>query len=590
MRATPHELRRQVALMPHSAPARLALAEHLATEQAWTAVAEQASLAVGCDCGLLRAHELLVRAYLAEGRGTKADDALDEALLRFPAELSLYELLAELRLAEGRACDAILALDTGLLVSVQYAPVRVRALLALRVAELAFKFGLAVLARKHLATAQQLGGDPELRTRADLLREEWGEPSLEERVRRLRDPERVLAGAQLRIAAALSDKALAPMLEPAYRALRSRDLPNLKKELVRGLGVPGASPALVLVLAQLRVDLCLAEGQEDDARRLLARGPWAAPLPAVPSPPVPVHAWQEFRALCTGTLAERDGLYAEARRIYAEACAALPASLALAEALGDVSLLAGDRDAALAAWRSAAMLEPSGTAAIKLFAQLGPHDPQAGASDSGRAWAASSAYRMFALATAGGISGSMTLLEAVVFPGAPGIEFTGSVGSVGQEAARAAHACLRAKAATLGITAATETCKLHMHFTDAYVSKDGPSAGLALALLGLAAFAGVPLVPKLAATGAITIGGVVEGVGGVTDKLVAAFLAGASVVLVPRDNLFDVRKLPERVRRELRIVPVARLEEALPIAFGEHWEAMLARVPTRLHSMPKVPA
>jgi ATP-dependent Lon protease len=230
----------------------------------------------------------------------------------------------------------------------------------------------------------------------------------------------------------------------------------------------------------------------------------------------------------------------------------------------------GDAPAALATWARAAALEPAGHAALKYFELLAR--PQAAgmahATDAARLSAHTTASSIFALATGGGI-GHVRMLEAVTIPGAPSIEFTGRVATTGQESAKAAYACVRSKAAILGLGDRAEKCKLHMHFAHADLEKDGPSAGLALALIAIGAIERRRLPPGLAATGAITIGGAVEPVGGIAEKLMGACLAGATKVLMPRANLFELRALPARVRKLITVVPVSSLEEALPHAFPE---------------------
>jgi tetratricopeptide (TPR) repeat protein len=563
-----HELRRQVAVAPTDGNARLALAEWLAVERDFNGASEQASAAIACDSGLLRAHELLVQAYLEEARGAKASEALQEAVLRFPKEMRIQALLGKLRLAEGHLSEALLAFDTGVEFGREAAShggsPRACAELGLEAAQLGYRLGLPILAQRHLAISHALCTDPSLRNRIQELREEWGEPSSHHRVAKLSSPERLLSDAQQRLAVMLAVPELSSVLQPTYRALRTRNFDNLKKELIT-TSAGTNDPRVALALNQLRVDVCIAEGNLEDARRILSRRVAQAEEPFSGA----ASEWSQFQAERLGALAERDGHLEEARRIYATATEAHPNSHDFLEALGDLSKALGDLGAATTAWRRAAALEPAGAAAVKYFASLSTRSAHDGRTmDASQRWSASTAFRMFALATAGGVAGSMTLVEAVAFDGPVGLVFTGQVGTVGQEAARAAHACLRAKAARLGIARAVESSTLHLHFADAHISKDGPSAGLSLALLGLAALSGNPLSPDLAATGAITLGGVVEGVGGVGDKLIAALLAGAKTVLVPRDNLFDVRGLPERVRREVRIVPVASLEEALPVAFS----------------------
>ncbi len=107
------------------------------------------------------------------------------------------------------------------------------------------------------------------------------------------------------------------------------------------------------------------------------------------------------------------------------------------------------------------------------------------------------------------------------------------------------------------------TLDLHLHFIDTENPKDGPSAGLALALAGVSAYTRRALKPRLAATGEITLQGGVRPVGGLHEKLLAARLAGVETVIVPRKNLFDLRELSREVLSRVSLVYVDSLPEAL---------------------------
>ena len=78
-------------------------------------------------------------------------------------------------------------------------------------------------------------------------------------------------------------------------------------------------------------------------------------------------------------------------------------------------------------------------------------------------------------------------MEAAAVPGRGELIFTGNVGKVGRDAATVAFSCLKARAEPLGIAEQVLRCDLHLHFVDTEMQKDGPSAGLALALAGLSA-------------------------------------------------------------------------------------------------------
>ncbi len=161
------------------------------------------------------------------------------------------------------------------------------------------------------------------------------------------------------------------------------------------------------------------------------------------------------------------------------------------------------------------------------------------------------------------VGGAVSPMEAVAVPGRGVLQFTGNVGETGKEAGLVAFTCLKAMSPGLGIEGLITAFDLHFHFTDIEFGKEGLSSGLALTLAGLSAFRRRPLVPRLAATGAITLHGEVQRVEGIYEKFVAAVLAGTRRVLYPRGNAADVSALPSFVGEALELVAVGSLEEAL---------------------------
>ncbi|RKG98868.1 ATP-dependent protease [Corallococcus sp. CA053C] len=158
--------------------------------------------------------------------------------------------------------------------------------------------------------------------------------------------------------------------------------------------------------------------------------------------------------------------------------------------------------------------------------------------------------------------GHVSPLEAVAVPGRGVLRCSGRVGPEGQEAADVAFSVLRARAPALGLGELVARYDLHLHYTDTEVGKDGLSSGLALSLAGLSAYSQRPLPARLAATGEVTLSGEVRPVGGVHEKLVAAYLEGIRCVLYPRRNLQDVAALPPEVSGRLRLIAVDTLDEA----------------------------
>ncbi|MHA7633209.1 S16 family serine protease [Corallococcus sp. M7] len=158
--------------------------------------------------------------------------------------------------------------------------------------------------------------------------------------------------------------------------------------------------------------------------------------------------------------------------------------------------------------------------------------------------------------------GHVSPLEAIAVPGRGVLRCSGHVGPEGQEAADVAFSVVRARAPALSLGTLTTRYDLHLHYTDTEVGKDGLSSGLALALAGLSAYTQRLLPARLAVTGELTLNGEVRRVGGVHEKLVAAYLEGMRVVLHPRRNLDDVAALPPEVSGRLRLIAVDSLDEA----------------------------
>ncbi|NBO91199.1 MAG: endopeptidase La [Planctomycetia bacterium] len=160
--------------------------------------------------------------------------------------------------------------------------------------------------------------------------------------------------------------------------------------------------------------------------------------------------------------------------------------------------------------------------------------------------------------------GDVLYVEAVSRPGFPGLRMTGQLGKVMKESARAAWSLIASRADSLGIESSSlRRDGVHIHVPAGAVPKDGPSAGVALVSALASLYTHVPLARGVAMTGEITLSGLVLPVGGIKEKVLAARRAGIATVIVPKDNEQDLRDLPETVRREMKIVLVERIEEAL---------------------------
>ncbi len=122
---------------------------------------------------------------------------------------------------------------------------------------------------------------------------------------------------------------------------------------------------------------------------------------------------------------------------------------------------------------------------------------------------------------------------------------------------------------------------VRVHVPEGAVPKDGPSAGLALAVAMLSALSRVPVRPRVAMTGEITLGGRILRIGGLKEKLLAASRSGVRTVLLPSANLGTVEELPAEIAAKLQLVYVDSFEEALPhVLAGRRAAAGRVRPPT----------
>ena len=165
--------------------------------------------------------------------------------------------------------------------------------------------------------------------------------------------------------------------------------------------------------------------------------------------------------------------------------------------------------------------------------------------------------------------GDVIFIEATTMKGKGGLTLTGQLGDVMRESAQAAVSWIRANAVTLGIDPDfAESLDLHIHVPAAAIPKDGPSAGITMATALVSVLKGVPVNRKVAMTGEITLRGRVLPIGGLKEKLLAAHRAGIKTVLIPKENARDLELVPEHVRTEMEIVPVATMDDVLQRAFA----------------------
>ncbi|MBE3598307.1 MAG: endopeptidase La [Limnochordaceae bacterium] len=175
--------------------------------------------------------------------------------------------------------------------------------------------------------------------------------------------------------------------------------------------------------------------------------------------------------------------------------------------------------------------------------------------------------------------GDLLSIEVAVVPGRGKLWLTGKLGEVMRESAQASYSYVRSRAEQLGIPPGFyERLDIHVHVPEGAIPKDGPSAGVSMAVALVSALTGRPVRRDVALTGEITLRGRVLPVGGVKEKLLAAHRYGIEQVVLPVDNLRDAEEIPANVRRQLTLHPVSHMDEVLRMALAER-PVLATRVP-----------
>lgn len=166
------------------------------------------------------------------------------------------------------------------------------------------------------------------------------------------------------------------------------------------------------------------------------------------------------------------------------------------------------------------------------------------------------------------VGGEILEVDVTIMPGQERLSLTGQLGSVMKESAQAGLSYIRSNAKKLGIQEQFFKGKeIHIHLPEGAIPKDGPSAGITMVMAMLSAISGKPTSSDVAMTGEITLRGKVLPIGGLNEKLIAAKRSNISTVLIPKDNEIDLKEILPKVKDGLTIIPIERIEQALPYVF-----------------------
>ncbi len=165
------------------------------------------------------------------------------------------------------------------------------------------------------------------------------------------------------------------------------------------------------------------------------------------------------------------------------------------------------------------------------------------------------------------VGGEMLEVECLAMPGKSGLRLTGKLGDVMKESAEAAFTWVRAHSEALGLADDFYRDRdVHIHVPEGAVPKDGPSAGVTMTTALVSVFTGIPVRQDVAMTGEITLRGRVLPIGGLKEKTLAAYRAGVTTLVIPKENEKDLEEVPDYVLSQFRVVTAETIDTVLTTA------------------------
>ena len=169
-----------------------------------------------------------------------------------------------------------------------------------------------------------------------------------------------------------------------------------------------------------------------------------------------------------------------------------------------------------------------------------------------------------------GAGGDLMLIEGLKMRGTGQVIYTGSLGEIMKESIQAAHSFVRARADMLGIDHNDfVNFDIHIHFPQGAIPKDGPSAGVTVSLVIASVMAERPIRNDIAMTGEVTLRGKILSVGGIKEKVSAAYRAGIHTIILPKENEKDIKIIPREIMRKTTFIYVETVDELFEHALLE---------------------
>ena len=166
------------------------------------------------------------------------------------------------------------------------------------------------------------------------------------------------------------------------------------------------------------------------------------------------------------------------------------------------------------------------------------------------------------------VGGDILFIESAFMPGKGELMLTGQLGDVMKESAKISQSLIRSRLVLRLKDIGFDKHDLHIHIPQGSIPKDGPSAGVTLFTSIASLFTGIPVDPKTAMTGEISLRGAVLPVGGIKEKVIAAHRSGIRKILLPLENKKDLYDVPDEVKKDIQFIFIETIEELIQETLG----------------------